>query len=166
MALSTHNGDLRISGGLSCESFNPPAGWLEDEHVAVGAAIDAAKVNHRLHRSHTQDLGSAVAAKTVLIHTAEYAGSLAGVNIAITTHPTTTDTVVVDVKKSTGAGAFASVLSSAYTLDSSSADRTVYNATISSSAYVAGDIFQVAVTVTGTSGQGLIVDCIFEENGV
>ena len=60
----------------------------------------------------------------------------------------------VDVKKSTGAGAFATVLSAVVTIDTTSVDRRLQVGALSTAAiaYVDGDLFQVVVTATGATG--------------
>ncbi len=69
--------------------------------------------------------------------------------------------VTVDLKKSTGAGAYATVL------NASTAVRTQVQGTITSAAYVAGDIFEAVVTATaggGTLPTGLSVRLTGIEN--
>jgi hypothetical protein len=78
-------------------------------------------------------------------------------------------TVTIDVKKSTGGGAFASVLGSPIVLDHTATLRAVTTASISSAGFVTGDILQVTVTVAGSAGNqalGLSVNVDLAEDPV
>lgn len=166
MPLSTINSNLHVNGGISCDTFNPPSGSINDDAIEAGANIEASKVCHRVYRGYAQLAGTATVTATAGLHIAETAGTVIGFHVYCTTHPTTTDTITAMLQKSTGAGAFANALTGVVTLDSSSVDRTVYSGTLSGTSYVAGDIFQVVVTATGTSGQGFVCELVVEENGV
>lgn len=166
LLLSSINSDLRVNGSFTCESFNCPDGALDNAAIVAGAAIDASKVNHRIHKTHVTAPGTAVTAATSLVHVATVAGVLTSVKAVCVVAPTTTDTVTIDVKKSTAGGAFATVLSGTIVLDNANTNLVVENGSIASDDYVANDIFEVVVTVSGTSAQGLIVSLCFEENGV
>lgn len=61
-------------------------------------------------------------------------------------------TVTVDLHKSTGAGAFATVLSSTIGFTNSSSLRTAVSGVFSSTSLVAGDCLRVIVTVAGSAG--------------
>ncbi len=72
------------------------------------------------------------------------------------------------MKKSTGAGAFATVLASTLVFTNASVLRTAVAATLGATlTYVVGDIFQLYVTVAGAAGNqalGLAVDLFLAEN--
>lgn len=69
-------------------------------------------------------------------------------------------TVNVDLQKSTGGGAFATILSATIQFTSADTIRTVKAGSLSSTSLVAGDLLQIVVTVAGAAGnqaQGLTV---------
>jgi hypothetical protein len=145
-----------------------PAGSITDAEIASNADIGAAKVIHEIAVFADQVPGTAVVAATRVVHVARAAGTIAAFKIGVITAPTGGDKAyTVDLQKSTGTGAFASVLSAAYTVNSSSADKTAYSATLgTTTTYVAGDIFEIVIAVsgsTGTQGQGVIAEAFFEE---
>ena len=130
-------------------------------------ALDADKQEHRIAIPYSQASGSDVTSETKLLYLARNAGSIKAVEVVPSTAPTGGDKqFTVDVQKSTGAAAFATVLSSAVTVSSSSTDRTSQNGSVSSAAYVANDIFQVVITAsgsTGSQGQGFTVVLTVDE---
>lgn len=144
-----------------------PAGSLTDDAIAANAAIAAAKLVQEITGKAAQNGGADVAAATVPIHAAYKAGTVVGFRVALLAAPTGGDKAfTVDLKKSTGGGAFATILSAVVTIDNSKANNTTYSGTVSSGAYSAGDIFQVVIAVsgsTGSQGQGVIAEAIFHE---
>jgi hypothetical protein len=153
---STLEGDTFVRGALSAKTLAIPPGTITDAAVSASAGIAATKVVHQFPARVSQASGSAVVTRTELVHVVRGAtGAVTGFEVACAVVPTSTDTVVVDLQKSTGGGAFASVLSSTITLNSASTVRTAYAATISAASLVDGDVLQVVVTATGASCQGL-----------
>jgi len=86
-----------------------PASTIDEAALKPGALIPAAKVVARFAKDHRQAAGADVAAKTELIHIAKYAGIVASIEAAIDSAITGDNTVTVDLKKSSGGGAFASL---------------------------------------------------------
>ncbi len=75
-------------------------------------------------------------------------------------------TVTVDLQRSTGGGAFATVLSSTIQFTDASTLRTAVSAVISSAGLVAGDILRLVVIVAGSAGNqalGLLVTLTYTE---
>jgi hypothetical protein len=75
-------------------------------------------------------------------------------------------TITVDLHKSTGAAAFATVLSATIGFTNGSVARTATAATINTTALTDGDILEVVVTVAGGAGNqatGLTVTLTFDE---
>lgn len=144
-----------------------PASTIDEAALKPGALIPAAKVVARFAKDHRQAAGADVAAKTELIHIAGYAGIVKSVEAAIDSAITGDNTVTVDLKKSSGGGAFASVLTAALVINSATAVRTAVAAVLDAAKddYAAGDVFEVVVSVTGTGtqAQGLVVTVFFEE---
>jgi hypothetical protein len=109
-----------------------------------------------------------VAAVTKWLHIVRgAAGTLVGFEAAIAVAADDASrTIDVDLQKSTGAGAFATVCSASADFTNSSAVRTPVAATFSSTSLVDGDILQVVVTVAGGAGNqatGLTVTLTFDE---
>jgi hypothetical protein len=161
-------GDFQFSGSVAFTGPTTfPLATINNSSVSAGANIAESKVVHRPHCRHTQP--GTVAAITETVYHAYATGTLLSATASIDTAPTGDHTITIDVKKSTSGGAYASVLSSTTVLSSSTTAKTIVTLTISGSpAIIAGDLFQVVVTVGGSTsaqGAGLCVDCVFAENG-
>lgn len=146
-----------------------PAGVVTDNEIQANSNIDGDKFTQRFVAVYNQATGSDVTTETRIVYT----GRKAGILTAVTVFPSTAPTgggdkkFTVDVQKSTGAGAFATVLSSVVTVDDSSVDRTSQSATINPAAYLAGDTYEVIITAsgsTGTQGKDVCVTLHFIEN--
>jgi len=141
---------------------------LADADIAANAAIQATKLVHQFPLSYQQTPGTAIVAATYLLYIPRAAGSLVSLDAAITTQATGADrTVSIDLQKSTGAGAFASVLTAPIGITNTTPIRTVQAATIASAAYIDNDLFELLVAVAGAAGaqaQGLLVTATFREN--
>lgn len=123
---------------------------------------------HKLQYSTATD-ATTVAAVTKTLGTIHYTGEVVEVSVFPVTAPTGGDLAfTVDIKKSTGAGAFATILTGVVTVNSSSTSRTVQFATLSGTpALVRGDALQVVIAVsgsTGTQGAGVDVTIRIREN--
>jgi hypothetical protein len=110
----------------------------------------------------------AVAALTQWLHIVSGStGALVRFEAAIALGPTGADrTITVDLQKSTGGAAFASVLSATIGFVDASVERVPVAATFSSTALTDGDILQVVVTVAGSAGNpatGLTVTLTYDE---
>ncbi len=94
-------------------------------------------------------------------------GALVGFEAAIALGPTGADrTITVDLHKSTGGAAFATVLSATIGFVDASVERVATAATFASTALTDGDILEVVVTVAGAAGNqatGLTVTLTFDE---
>lgn len=139
------------SGNLAATRYDSngrlQAEFVEHEHtISYKTATDA----------------TTVAAVTQTLESIHYVGEVVEVSVFPITAPTGGDLAfTVDVKKSTGAGAFATILSSVETVDSGSADRTAQYATLSGTPTLArGDALQVVIATsgsTGSQGVGVVV---------
>lgn len=134
----------------------------------ITGVIDASKQEHRIGTHYAQAGGTAIVAATVdcgVVYGAT--GSLVSLRAALTGSVTAGDyTVTIDLHRSTGGGAFATVLSSTIVLDSSSVIRVAEAAAFSSTAILTGDLLRLVVTVAGTTGsqsQGLVVQLLRDE---
>lgn len=133
------------------------AEYIEHEHkISFGPADDA----------------TTVAAITKTLEAIHRTGEIVEISVTPITAPTGGDRAfTVDVKKSTGAGAFATILSSVVTVNSSSVSRTAQYATLSATAadllLARGDMLQVVVAISGSSGTqgiGYVVTIRIREN--
>lgn len=123
---------------------------------------------HKLQYSTATD-ATTVAAVTKTLGAIHYTGEVVEVSVWPVTAPTGGDLAyTVDIKKSTGAGAFATILTGVVTVNSSSTSRTVQFATLSGTpALVRGDALQVVIATsgsTGTQGAGVDVTIRIREN--
>jgi hypothetical protein len=169
MAVDVVNNDLQVNGTLSPQKFNPPAGSITNAAIQAAAALDPTKMNHR-NTIPTQLFGptTTVTALTQWLYTVHGAtATLQYVLGMIAVQATGGDrTVTVDIQKSTGGGAFATIMSVTVNITNATVIRTAVNGTISNQSLVAGDILEAVVTVAGVAGaqaQGLIVTLVLDE---
>lgn len=140
---------------------------LENSSIASGAGIAASKLEHE-HRA-TVSQTSTVAAATHYLTVNRSTGTLLSLEAAITEAIATGGdrTITIDLLRSTGAAAFASVLTS--TLQFTSASTLYLNsaATISSTSMADGDLWKLTVTVAGAAGAqatGIVISLTWREN--
>ena len=147
------DGDLTVRGTLRTNSFAPPANSIGNTEFDATDPLDATKQQHQYVLKYAQDDGAVVATKTSPIHTAHAAGTLVALVASLKTPCVGAATVVVDLLKNG-----TTVLSGTITLDSGESAYATVDATFASTAYAAGDNFDVRVTATaggGTIGQRL-----------
>lgn len=133
-----------------------PSRSIADSLISDSAAIAAGKViRHQAIDNELYGPSTTVAALTKDVHIVRGAtGTLVGFEAAICgTIATGADrTVTVDLQKSTGAGAFATVCSSTIGFTNASVLRTPVAAVFSSTGLVDGDILRIVVSVAGSAG--------------
>lgn len=157
--------DFYVAGTLGARTLSIPAGTIVDAAVSASAAIAATKVVHQFPVQYAVASGVAVATISIPLHIVRGAtGTVVGIEVTCTQAPTSSDTVTTNLHKSTGGGAFATILTGNISLSSSSTARVVYAGTISSADLVDGDILMAVVTATGTSCQGLCVVVTLRES--
>lgn len=152
-------------------NVEPQGGGWRAGDIADNAGIEAEKVIHQytLSRLTTADAATAVTTITLPLHTihgssAELMSLTAWLTTAITA--ASDRTIIVDLQRSTAGGAFATVLGTTITFDQSIASRTVLAGVINTTTAIEGDIFQLVVTVagsSGTQGKGLVVSLSVQE---
>lgn len=97
--------------------------------------------------------GTAVAAIEKLLHAGRADGEIKGVEaFVVTAADDASREVDVDVQKSSGGGAFSSILDSAIQFTSSDTGLSPKSGTITDAEYEDGDVFKAVVTVAGASG--------------
>ena len=154
MAQSIHDADLHVRGTLSSNTLTIPDATVVDADVNAAADITATKVNHRQAISYRQSGGSDVAADDQLVYIVEGTdGTIASIEAVCESVPTGGDKACqVDLKKSTGGGALATVLTGTVDFSSSDTDLVAKTGTISSASLTDGDVLQVVITVSGSTG--------------
>jgi hypothetical protein len=134
---------------------------------ALAGEIPASKLDGEYSLTLSQT-GTIAAATQYLKAIHGTAGAVVALDAAITeTLPSGDHTVTIDLQKSTGAGAFATILSATLVFNSSSTLRTVVAGSIASADLVAGDLLKLTVAVagsTGAQGAGLIVTVTINED--
>ena len=149
-----------------------PASTIDEAALKPGALIPAAKEVARFAKDHRQAAGADVAAQAEIVHVAARAGVVASIEAAVDAAPTGGDkAVTIDIKKSTGGAAWASILTAAIVINAATSSRVAVAGVIDAAkaAYAAGDLFEVVATVSGATGdqaQGLAVTVFFEERPV
>ena len=143
-------------------------GGFRDSDIAPGAAIDPTKVIHQYTQSYLVfPAASTITALTYPLsiinpETSELVEFEASIFGAAGGERTAT----VDLHKSAGGAAFATILSSTITFSDTNTARTSYQGVISDIDLEAGDILAAEVTVAGSSGTqptGLLVTLTFRE---
>lgn len=137
-----------------------PASTVTNAMIAASAGIDTSKLDHIYIGSYFK-VGTVAASETAGIHIARAAGTVQSVEAFLIGANVGDSTVSCDVKKNG-----TTILSAAAAFSSSDAARAVKTGTISTAAYVDGDVFEVVITGTvgtGTLGTGLYVSVEFSE---
>jgi hypothetical protein len=168
LAYTLLDGSVHVAGRLTCNNFEAPADSVGNSAIESAAGIEATKVVHQFPVLYEQVTGTAIVAATATVHIARASGTIVSLEGVITGSVTAGDyTATVDLKKSTGGGAFASVLSSTLVFDSGNTVRVLEAASINTTSYIDGDLLQITVAVAGTTGsqsQGLTLVLTLREN--
>lgn len=160
MAQDFINNSLHVREQLSCGTFSPPSGCIDDNAVESAAGIQATKLEHQYHQVYSQANGTANAAKRHVIHIAYGAtGDIIAVKARNTTAATGVGYTTVNILKNG-----TTILSAVITLDAS-ASTTVQSGTLATTTYVTGDVFEVVIATSGSNeGQGVGVQLILRED--
>lgn len=170
MAQDLINNDLYVNGSFAAKTMTLPAGVVNNSQVQAAAGINSTKLQHRHCIDHYQQTGVAVVTANQLMHIVKGVNSaMYSIRAIVDTIATGADrTVTIDLQKSTGAGAFATILAATIVFNNVSTARTVSNGAFSSTTLVAGDILKLTVTVAGAAGAqalGLLVTVELDEDG-
>lgn len=139
-----------------------PASSFGDTQIGTTNPIGANKVKHQHHKQLSQAHGSAAAAERRVVHVARAAGTVESFEAGVVVAAVGDSTATADLYKNG-----ASILTAAVEIDSGDAAYAEVAGAISSAAYVAGDVFEVVVTVaagTGTLPQGLYAAAVLRES--
>jgi len=171
MSLDILGGDLQVQGTLIPRGLVYPPGSITDVAVSAGALLSAAKLIAPAYLNYQQKPNTAVVADTgTTLHIVRGAACTVNDIRALGTGTIATGadrTVNVDLQKSTGGGAFATILTATILLNNVSTLRTAVVGVVNTPALVAGDILQIVVTVAGAAGNqalGLHVTVNLREN--
>lgn len=161
MGTSRTDGDLYVSGILSCNDMAVPAGVVVNASVAAAAAIASTKLQHRHNKTYGQTGANADA--TIITHVAKGTGTLKTFVAGSIGLCTASNSTTIDLKKNG-----TTCLTAVITLDSGNTARVAEAASVSVSAYVAGDVFEIVVDKTSDSGDatGLFACAEFDEAAV
>lgn len=165
--INTIRSDVVYTGSVTFRDVNLPAGVVGNTEVESSADIAASKLEHQHALNYAQATGSNIASATVDLHILGDTGTVEAFEAVLTGVAAGGDrTVTVDLHKSTGGAAFATILSGTISFSSSDSLRVIKAGTLSSSTLVDGDILRLVVTVAGSSGtqpQGLLVTTTIRE---
>ena len=160
------DGDLTFGQG---KTATLPSGTVTNAMMnAAGAGlyVAATKLEHQFAVFHAVKATANVATETMPVHIVQGGtGEIVAFEVFPITAPTGSDSYTVDLHKSTGAGAFATVLSAVVTMNSSDTDRTLNAATISAADLVDGDCLEVVIAIgSNTTGKGVVCTVTLRED--
>lgn len=164
-------GDVRASGQGIFGSLVIPPSSIDNAALRSGQNFDASKFEQQYKLNYNQVPGTAVVAATSDLGIVRGAtGLVIGLSAALTGTAISGGsdrTITIDLQKSTGGAAFATLLSGLLTLNASTVVRVAAaGSLIGSPTLVAGDLLRVVVALTGstgTQGQGLVVSASIRE---
>jgi hypothetical protein len=155
MAQDNINNDLNVNGALTCRTFTAPAACIGNTAVAGAAGIAFTKLQQKVQVfKELFEAATAITALNQTLFVADSVGALISFSALIELDTTGADrTVTVDLHKAAAAStSWATVLSATIGFADGETAGTVKLATISSTAFVAGDRFRAVVTVSGSAG--------------
>ena len=143
---------------------------LGNDDLVAAAAIESTKVVHQKTVAvELAEAATAVVAIDKILCTTNASGTLQAFEGTVVTEGSTDRTVTIDLHKSTGGGAFGTVLSSTIDMDNATVALVPVAGTITTATVAAGDVFKIGCTVAGASGsqaKGLVVTWIYDENPI
>ncbi len=144
-----------------------PDGGVTNAKVADSAGIDQSKLQHQHRPFYTQPNTTATSVTIPIWRVYGATATLIELAVGSEAIAVGAATVTVDLQKSTGGGAFATVLTGILTLDTANTARVAEIAAITTAGAVAGDLFQLVITATaggGTLPTGLFVFLTLKED--
>jgi len=142
-------------------------GGLRDTDIADGAGIAVTKAVQQstvIIPIGVDGTGDTSVTKLVYACHAETA-TLDKFQATVSTKPSS-GTTTIDLQKSTAGGAFATILVSVITINSSSTARVPNIAVINDTDLVEDDVLQAVVTVTGSDSEGLMLSLTSRERPI
>lgn len=167
--MPTTNEDWNFRSSVTIDTLTVQGGNFSNSWLTTLDQIDPENVVYQFPVHYSQPINATVANASVDVFIATEVCNLASFKVFNSTAPTGDRSFTVDLQKSTGGGAFATILSAVITRNSSDTDRTTETATISNAALIAGDVLRVVVAYTaGTTGTvplGVAAQIMVEQNG-
>lgn len=137
---------------LTVRDFNPPSGSITNASVIAGANISPTKLeNIRCIDVELYGQATQVAAVNKILHTV-YGTSgqvLSFQAVQCVAATTTANLIFIDLQKATTSSTWASILTTALTMNSSDTVFVPRTATIASAGILSGNLLRVQVTTTG-----------------
>lgn len=160
---NTLDGDLYVRGRLKADAIVLTDASVGDAQMDPDNPPAAEKLQHQHQKQYAQKKGtSTVADAGTVVHVAAGTGAVEAVTCGVAVAVTGDYVVTVGVKKNG-----VSILSSTLSLDSGNVAYTGQEfGTLATTAYNAGDVFEVSVSVAGTTGapgQGVFAQVTFRE---
>jgi len=166
MDLDILNNHIYAKGGLTvAESFSAPSGSITNAMIVAAAGISASKLQRRITVRVSQMSGLPADSGSWIVHVCRGTGTLQALECVVDTLGVSDASLAVDLRKSTGGAAFASVLTADVDM-STQAVRTVVAGTFDDDELVDGDILQIVIQASpnaGTLPQGLCVVLTLDE---
>jgi hypothetical protein len=159
-APNTIQGDLYVIGALVAQRVTLPASTVGDAQMNSSSPIGADKSQHQHKKLLAQAYGVAAVSERRVVHIAQAAGSIYRFLASLVLANVGAATCSVDLKKNG-----TSILTAPISLTTGTAYIPV-DASVATPAYVAGDVFEIAMTATaggGTLGQGFFAEATFRE---
>lgn len=138
-----------------------PNGSIGDAQHSASSPVTAAKLEHQYQPTFQQPHGTAATSERRPVHRARNAGTVVAFVAGAVVPNVGAATVTVNLLKNG-----TTVLSAVVTLNNSQAAFAAVVGSISSAAYVAGDVFEVQTVATaggGTLAQGVFAAPVFRE---
>lgn len=129
-------------------NFQAPSGSVTDDALSANSPAGVTKTRH-LHDKGTNfalAIGGTPAAREEIVYTAKAAGTIRNFN-ALCNDTGTSASVTFDLKKNG-----TTVLSGVITITNATTDKATQAGSLSSTTYVAGDVFSIALAVSSSTG--------------
>lgn len=132
-------------------AFNAPPLSIGNAAIEAVADIEASKLIHQFQKVYNQN--GTVVAENAVLHVARAAGQIMDVEATITGAIATGGdrTITIDIKKSTGGGAFTTILSGTIGFTNGSVLNAITTGSVSAAPFIDGDIIKAFVTVAGSA---------------
>ena len=147
-----------------------PSNKIDDSAIPPGANINQTKLQSRARVLYSQIGAADPTVGDFIVHRSYTPATVLAANVTPDAVPAGgTKTMVIDIKKSTGGGAWATILTGVTTLTTASTARTPVAISLSGTpTLIAGDLLRISITAGGSGGtgvQGFLVDIVLAENG-
>jgi len=157
------DGDMTVRGTMRCEAIAMPQNAIDNsDQVKAGTNLNADKLEQRFF-PHWSQPNSAATSETRTLFVARRSGTVNEVIAGSIAKAVGDSVVTLDVKKNG-----TTILNAVITLDNANTNRIVELGSITSSAFVAGDWFEVVITATANTGTlptGVFVQLEVDQNG-